>query len=67
MIVQARFIGKDGSRGFREGSYYKLDLSIMFDKIWITHKDGVWLGEDPIPYTSMFTFLNNFSEVTKIK
>lgn len=58
--LHGRYIGVDGSMGYRQGHYYVLETDVVDGKIYIVPvkvKD-----HDPIPniYNNMFAFLDSW-------
>lgn len=62
-MIIAKFNGLDGSRGFRKGRIYKLKSTIESGWLFIYDSDS----HNSCPYSSMETFLENWTEVRYIQ
>lgn len=60
--IEATFIGKDGSCGFRNGKTYDLWYFEKNKKIYISHRS---LNAMAIPYDTMNAFRKNWTLVAK--
>lgn len=60
MKLIAKFVGQDGSLGYKTGKYYHLTLRAEKEKIWITRKDE-WGGS--CEYSSFIKFLENWTDI----
>lgn len=56
-MIRAKFIGKDGSMGFRTGCYYWVRIKEDYDKhwLWVRELFGLYC-----PYTSTKTLEENW-------
>lgn len=61
--VEATFIGKDGSLGYSKNSTYLLNYSQYKSTGVITVKPVIGLDLPPVEYGSIYSFLNNWSNV----
>lgn len=60
MIIQARFVGQDGSLGYRHGSTYRLN-------VWLNSvRDIEGVGLE-CPYSNAEAFLRNWSDIRVIQ
>ena len=78
MIVNARFIGQNGSMGYRRGAKYNITVhtarrglfgervSILVHRHQLPKKGGV-IASFGCPYESVESFLSNWTEVRVLK
>ena len=58
--IRAKFIGRDGSMGFRNGSVYKLWIFYHYGKFLISRRD---MNATAIPYDTMNAIKKNWEVV----
>ena len=58
--MKARFVGSDGSMGFRKGKVYDVRLFTTDNYVWVQYR-GV-----TCPYSSFSKLLENWESVDKI-
>jgi len=61
MKIIAKFIGRDGSLGYRKHRYYYLNLNTNENKICIMKKDE--LENKTCEYSSFIKFLENWTNI----
>ena len=68
-MMIAKFIGKDGSMGFRNGETYMIESWVERAGVW-TKEAWIWVRSSPqglkCPYSSLEAFLLNW-EVIEVK
>lgn len=63
MEIKAKFKGKDGSVGYRNGETYKLKFGMADDVIEIWQLISPSQGKNKVLYSSLKSFLNNWQVI----
>lgn len=60
--MRLKFIGTDGSMGFRHGREYKVKVWSDYEYIWVTYKEWLFGPKISCPYSGPQRFAENWTK-----